>query len=50
VTARKKFNPHWPFPQFDEKGRQLLPVGWGKRPTRKQQQEAFIREAGEALL
>jgi hypothetical protein len=50
VTARKKYDPTWPFPQYDQKGRQLLPAGWNKRPTRKQQQEALMREAGEALL
>lgn len=50
MTTRKKFNPHWPFPQFDEKGRQLLPAGWGKRPTRKKQQEDLEREVGKALL
>ncbi len=50
MTPRKKFNPHWPFPQFDEKGRQLLPADWGKRPTRKKQQQDLEREVGKALL
>lgn len=21
----KQYNPHWPFPQYDENGKQLLP-------------------------
>ena len=26
-----EYNPYWPFPQFDEDGRQLLPADWNKR-------------------
>lgn len=35
-------NPFWPFPQFDEQGKQLLPAGWGKRqaPDLSQYEEA----------
>jgi len=25
------YTPHWPFPQFDEQGKQLLPADWNKR-------------------
>lgn len=29
-----RFDPHWPFPQYDNNGRRLLPPGWGKKdPT-----------------
>ena len=27
----KQYDPSWPFPQFDEQGRQLLPADWNKR-------------------
>ena len=27
----KEYNPHWPFPQFDDNGKQLLPPDWNKR-------------------
>lgn len=50
MTPRKEYDPHWPFPQFDEQGRQLLPADWNKKPTRKQQHEDLEREVGEALL
>lgn len=27
----KQYDPNWPFPQFDENGKQLLPPNWNKR-------------------
>lgn len=27
----KQYDPNWPFPQFDEDGKQLLPADWSKR-------------------
>lgn len=27
----KQYTPNWPFPQFDENGKQLLPSDWNKR-------------------
>lgn len=30
----KTYNPHWPFPQFDEQGKQLLPADWNKRQSK----------------
>lgn len=26
-----EYDPNWPFPQFDEDGKQLLPPDWNKR-------------------
>lgn len=26
-----KYDPHWPFPQYDENGKQLLPPNHNKR-------------------
>lgn len=26
----KQYDPNWPFPQFDEDGKQLLPPNWNK--------------------
>ena len=28
----KQYNPNWPFPQYDESGKQLLPPNWNKQP------------------
>jgi|LakMenEpi03Aug12_release.lakeMendotaPanAssembly.Ray.scaffolds.fasta_scaffold1357728_2 hypothetical protein len=28
MEPRKQYDPHWPFPQYDENGQQLLPPGW----------------------
>lgn len=50
MTPRTEYDPAWPFPQFDEQGRQLLPADWSKRPTREQQHDDLAREVGEALL
>ena len=49
-TTMKEFNPHWPFPQFDEDGRQLLPADWFKKPTPAQAVAEMIDNFGEALL
>lgn len=50
MQARKQYDPLWPFPQYDEDGKQLLPEGWGKKPTRSQEQQWMLDEVGEALL
>lgn len=50
MNTRKKYDPHWPFPQYDEKGRQLLPADWNKRQTRQKKQDDLEREVGRALL
>jgi hypothetical protein len=31
----KQFDPHWPFPQFDEEGVQLLPAEFDPEPVAK---------------
>lgn len=46
----KEFNPNWPFPQWDEDGKRLLPPGWNDKPTRAQECERLADEVGEALL
>lgn len=50
VQKHSKYRPNWPFPQYDDKGRQLLPPGWRKRTTRKDQFKSDMREIGEALV
>lgn len=50
METRKEFDPNWPFPQYDENGKQLLPPDWGKRPTRAQEQQRMLEDVGEALL
>jgi hypothetical protein len=47
TAAQVTYNPHWPFPQFDGNGRQLLPDGWNKRVKR---QAPSVEEFGEALM
>lgn len=46
-TERKEYNPMWPFPQYDEDGKQLLPPDWNKRES---QYERAARDAEGALL
>lgn len=46
----KEFNPHWPFPQYDEDGNRLMPPGWNIKPTAAQLEQEMIDEIGEALL
>lgn len=46
----KEFNPHWPFPQYDDNGRQLLPPGWFDRPSKDQRAADLLEDVGEALL
>lgn len=41
----KQYDPHWPFPQFDEKGQQLLPA-----PVPKPPKNEWLKTAEEALL
>lgn len=42
----KQYNPYWPFPQYDENGKQLLPPP----EPRKSAYERVSEEAEEALL
>lgn len=46
----KQYNPYWPFPQYDANGRQLLPPGWSKTPSRSDELKQLADEVGEALL
>jgi hypothetical protein len=46
----REFNPHWPFPQYDEDGNQLLPPSWQDKPTAAQRAQELANEVGEALL
>ena len=39
----KQYDPSWPFPQFDEQGKQLLP-----QPDKRSREERLIDEVGEA--
>lgn len=50
METRKEYNPYWPFPQYDEQGRQLLPADWDKKPTRAEEQQRMLDDVGEALL
>lgn len=47
VKPRKEYDPAWPFPQYDEQGRQLLPADWNKR---KPKPKVDLSEYEEALL
>jgi hypothetical protein len=38
----KQYDPHWPFPQFDEKGQQLLPPPVPKNEWLKTAEEALL--------
>jgi hypothetical protein len=49
-TTMKEFNPNWPFPQYDEDGNRLLPLGWQDKPTAAQRAQELADEVGEALL
>ena len=42
-----EYDPHNPFPQFDEQGKQLLPADWNKRQPKR---EADLSDLEEALL
>ncbi len=42
------YDPHWPFPQYDEHGKQLLPADWNKRQPK--QDNYYPTDAEEALL
>lgn len=42
------YDPHWPFPQYDEHGKQLLPPDWNKRQPK--QDNYYPTDAEEALL
>lgn len=41
---KKQYNPNWPFPQYDENGKQLLPPDWFKKP------DPYPHDAEEALF
>jgi len=45
-----EFNPYWPFPQYDEQGKRLLPPGWTDKPTRQDELKQLADDVGEALL
>jgi hypothetical protein len=45
----KQYNPAWPFPQFDEQGKQLLPADWNQRQPKPKPYDA-VRDVEEALL
>lgn len=45
-----QYNPCWPFPQYDADGRQLLPPGWSKTPSRSEELTQLADQLGEALL
>jgi hypothetical protein len=45
-----EFNPTWPFPQYDENGKQILPPGWFNKPTKQQEHQELLGDVGEALL
>lgn len=37
----KEYDPSWPFPQYDEDGKQLLPPDWGKRQRKPKPYDAL---------
>ena len=41
------FNPHWPFPQYDEAGKRLMPPGWNKPQPKP---APYPADLGDALL
>jgi hypothetical protein len=43
----KEYDPNWPFPQYDEDGKQLLPANWNKRQRK---QPVDLSDVEEALL
>lgn len=45
-SERKQYDPNWPFPQFDENGKQLLPP----KAPRQSAYERACEDAEEALL
>lgn len=40
-----RYDPNWPFPQFDENGKQLLPPGWNKRQPKRQDDLSDLEDA-----
>lgn len=42
-----KYDPNWPFPQYDEHGNRLLPADWNKRQPK---QTPYPTDTEEALL
>lgn len=41
------YDPNWPFPQYDEHGKQLLPADWNKRQPK---QNPYPTDTEEAPL
>lgn len=41
----KQYDPNWPFPQYDENGRQLLPPNWGKPQPKRELDLSEFEEA-----
>lgn len=44
----KTFDPHWPFPQYDDEGKRLLPANWHKPESK--QPPYYPSDAQDALL
>lgn len=41
----KQYDPTWPFPQYDEQGRQLLPANWNQKQPKRQVDVSDLEEA-----
>lgn len=39
------YDPYWPFPQFDDDGKQLLPPDWNKRQPKPQPDFSDCKDA-----
>ena len=50
MQSRKEYDPNWPFPQYDESGKQLLPADWNKKQSKAEEQQRMLDDVGEALL
>ncbi len=46
---RKQYDPNWPFPQYDEHGKQLLPANWNKRQPKPNPYDA-LEDVEEAMF
>jgi hypothetical protein len=44
-STRKQFDPNWPFPQYDENGKRLLPPDWNKRQPKQSDYPSDIEDA-----
>jgi len=45
VPVKKQYDPHWPFPQYDEQGKQLMPPGWNKKQPKPRVDLSDVEEA-----